>query len=105
MSGSQPSERSLGTVRPREHHDPRRRVTLVTAPACHLCEDAYTLLTERAEQGLLQLTVVEMQSPQGESLIARHRPPLFPMVLLDDRLLSCGRLSRGKLDRVLESPV
>ncbi len=103
MSGSPLLTRNLRGVNFPKDHQPQRRVTLVTAPACHLCEDAHTVLTERAQQGLLRLNVVEMQSPRGQALISQHRPPLFPMVLLDDRLLSCGRLSRGKLDRALES--
>ncbi len=80
-----------------EHH-----VILVTAPSCHLCEDARSTLTERAQRGVLQLTVVEMESQQGQELISRHRPPLFPLVLLDDQIVCCGRLSRGRLDRALK---
>ena len=76
-------------------------VTLVTAEACHLCEDAHTELLNRATQGQLLLDQVDAESPQGQKLLHQHRPAMFPLVLLDGAFLSAGRLPRRKLDRAL----
>lgn len=76
-------------------------VTLVTAEACNLCEDAHTELLNRATQGQLLLDQVDAESPQGQKLLHQHRPAMFPLVLLDGAFLSAGRLPRRKLDRAL----
>ena len=76
-------------------------VTLVSAPACHLCLDAEQELLRRAAHGALTVQVVAADSPTGQTLVAAHRPPMFPLVLLDGVVLSAGRLSRGKLDKAL----
>ena len=51
-------------------------VTLVTAEACHLCEDAHTELLNRATQGQLLLDQVDAESPQGQKLLHQHRPAM-----------------------------
>ena len=79
-------------------------VTLLTTQACHLCEDAQRDLLNRATQGQLSLDQVDAESPQGEKLLAHHRPAMFPLVLLDGAFFSAGRLPRRKLDRALASP-
>ena len=101
MNSPQRAHDSLGDVEASPIGDPVAHVTLVTAPACHLCTDAHDALSQRADRGLLTLSVIEVDSPEGEALVSAHRPALFPMVLLNGRLLGCGRLSRGKLDRAL----
>lgn len=79
-------------------------VTLLTTEACHLCEDALSELRYRAAQGQLSLDQVDAESPQGQKLLARHRPAMFPLVLLDGAFFSAGRLPRRKLDRALAAP-
>ncbi len=73
----------------------------MSAPACHLCLDAELELVRRAAHGALTVQVVAADSPAGQTLVAAHRPPMFPLVLVDGVLLSAGRLSRGKLDKAL----
>lgn len=79
-------------------------VTLLAAEACHLCEDAHTELLDRVARGQVILDLVSLDSPQGQALVAHHRPALFPLVLIDGHLFSAGRLPRRKLDRLLAAP-
>ncbi len=74
-------------------------VTVVTSPACHLCEDALEELAQRADG--LTVTVVPADTSAGRDLVQRHRPVMFPLVLVDGAFLSSGRLPRRKLDKVL----
>ncbi len=90
---------------PRGGADPiLRSVSLVSTQACHLCEDAHSELLSRATRGQLSLDQVDAESPLGQELLARHRPAMFPLVLLDGQFFSAGRLPRRKLDRALASP-
>lgn len=74
-------------------------VTVVTAEHCLLCEDALAELGRRQDE--VSLAVVPMDTPTGRELVARHRPVMFPLVLVDGAFLSSGRLPRRKLDKVL----
>ncbi|AXG15456.1 glutaredoxin [Intrasporangium calvum] len=74
-------------------------VTIVTSAACHLCEDAVTELAGRRHE--LTLTVIAADTPDGLELVQRHRPVMFPLVLIDGAFLSSGRLPRRKLDKTL----
>ncbi|MEN0070391.1 MAG: glutaredoxin [Propionicimonas sp.] len=76
-------------------------VVLVTAAACHLCEDAEASLTPLAAQGAIELDTVAADSPAGATLVGRHRPALFPLVVVGGEFFSSGRLPRGKLARAL----
>lgn len=80
--------------------DRRRQVVVVTSPACHLCEDAVTVL-EQLDPDQLVLTVVQAVSPDGRRLVERHRPAMFPLVIVDDDFFSAGRVPRRKLDKLL----
>lgn len=77
-------------------------VTLVTAPACHFCEDAQERLGQLEARGLMRLTLVPSESPEGQELIRRHRPGMFPLTLLEGRYFHDGRLPRGKLARLVQ---
>jgi glutaredoxin len=76
-------------------------VTLLVTTGCHYCEDAGDELAVRAERGDLELRVVRVDSEQGVALQAAHRPSMFPLVLLDGKPFSVGRLPRRKLDSAL----
>ena len=84
--------------------DDPARITLVTAPGCHFCADADAAITELTEAGYpLTLETVEANSARGLDLIALHRPAMNPLVLVDDRYFSAGRLPRRKLKALLET--
>jgi hypothetical protein len=66
-----------------------------------LCEDAQEALRGLVSQARIRLVTVPADSPGGIDLVARHRPIMFPLVLLDGAFFSAGRLPRRKLERRL----
>ncbi len=78
-------------------------VTLVTSPACHFCDDAHRALGDLATTYALDITAVAIDSPEGQTLTATHRPPMSPLVLVDGVYFSAGRLPRRKLTKLLET--
>ena len=77
-------------------------VTLVEAPACHLCGEAKSTLAVLAHRYPMTIQVLSIGSVDGGALMARHRAPMSPLVLLDGQYFSSGRLPRRKLERRLE---
>jgi hypothetical protein len=80
----------------------RTVITVVHSPACHFCEDAQQALTDLATRYPLIVELVEAAHPRGRVLVAQHRAPMFPLVLIDDALFSFGRLPRNKLIKLLD---
>lgn len=76
-------------------------VTVVTAPACHFCEDAEQALAELAQVWPLDVRVVDAGSADGQSLVSAYRAGMFPLVLVNGTFFSAGRLPRRKLARLL----
>ena len=77
------------------------RVTVVTAPACHFCDDAQAALADLAHAHPLTLRLVAADSSDGQALPRAHRAGMFPLVLVDGVFFSAGRLPRRKLTRLL----
>lgn len=77
------------------------RVTLVQSEGCHLCEDARGVLDTLASDGHIRLQVVDARSADGLALVTRHRPTMFPLLLVGDEPFSHGRLPRRKLAKRL----
>jgi len=80
---------------------PHVRITVVETSPCDLCEDADAVLAELAKDHPISVEVVDAQSEVGRDLVARHRPPQAPLVLVDGEYFSAGRLPRRKLERTL----
>ena len=98
MNTSQLAQADAGT-----HATALPTVTVLVTTGCHYCEDARGELSTRAERGELELVVVPIESERGQALQATHRPGMFPLVLLQGKPFSIGRLPRRKLDRALAS--
>ncbi len=77
------------------------RVTMVTAPACHFCDDARAAVTELARVYPLQVRLVAAESTDGQALLHACGAGMFPLVLVDGAFFSAGRLPRRKLARLL----
>lgn len=78
-------------------------VTLVHSPACHFCDEAQEVLAELGGDFAFELSVVPLESAVGATLVAVHRPAMYPLVLVDGAFFSSGRLPRKKLTRFLEA--
>ena len=76
-------------------------VTVVEAPACHLCEDAKSALALLAQSFPMTVHVVSIGEEAGRALMQEHRAPMSPLVLLDGEYFSSGRLPRRKLEKRL----
>lgn len=81
------------------------RVTVVHAPACHFCDDAFAALAALAPHYPLDVRRVDAAGEFGRHLLEVHRAPMFPLVLVDDHFFSFGRLPRRKLVKLLEARV
>jgi hypothetical protein len=77
------------------------QVTVVTAPACHLCQDAQAALAKLGQVYPLAVRLVTAESSEGQALLHAHRAGMFPLVLVDGEFFSAGRLPRRKLTRLL----
>ncbi len=80
----------------------RLRVTVLSAPACELCEHAKAVLARVGEDYDLDVEECSTQTEQGRRLMLEHRVAFPPGVLLDGKPFSYGRLSERKLRRELE---
>ena len=78
------------------------QVTLVHSPACHFCDDAENALYDLGKDYAIDVSVVYIDSPVGAELVARHRPAMNPLVLVDGAFFSSGRLPRKKLVKLLD---
>lgn len=78
-------------------------VIVVRTAACHYCADARAALEEIGRRYPLRVDEVDADSPEGLALLVRHRPSMFPLVLVDGRFFSVGRLPRGKLRNLLDA--
>lgn len=76
-------------------------VTVVHSEACHFCDDARGALAEFSERYPIRVRYLSATEPEGRDLVTRFRAPMFPLVLVDGRYFSTGRLPRGKLRRLL----
>jgi hypothetical protein len=79
----------------------RLQVMVVTAAACHFCEDAQAALAELAALYPLTVRLVTADSSDGQALLYAHGAGMFPLVLVDGAFFSAGRLPRRKLARLL----
>ena len=76
-------------------------VTLLTQPACSLCDQAKTVLTALQREGLVTVREVDLTGTAGRDLAVRHGVLFAPGVLVDGQPFSYGRLSEKKLRRHL----
>lgn len=79
------------------------QVTLVHSPACHFCDDAENALHDLSKDYAIEVSVVSIDSLIGPELVARHRPAMNPLVLVDGAFFSSGRLPRKKLVKLLDA--
>lgn len=76
-------------------------LTLVTAPGCHLCERGRLLARMLADEHRMEYAEVDWFSPEGERLVRAGAPAFPPALFLGSELLQYGRLSEGRLRRLL----
>lgn len=83
---------------------PAVEVTLLTQRDCRFCELAVEILARVGQDHPLSVYRVDLDSPVGCELAARHGVLFAPGVLLDGQMFSYGRLSERRLRRRLARP-
>jgi glutaredoxin len=78
-------------------------VTLVESRGCHFCADAEDALADASRDFDVRIHRVDTRSPEGLAMIQEFGAAMSPLVLLDGAFVSAGRLSRGKLRKLLEA--
>lgn len=79
----------------------RIQVQLVTAPGCHFCDEAQQTLHVLEGRFPLTIELVPLMSETGRDLVARHRVPFPPILLIEGAFFGFGRLSRRRLEQQL----
>jgi glutaredoxin len=78
---------------------PDVRLTLLSKPGCHLCDDARQVVLEVAgERGL---AVEERNILDDEALLAQYAEEI-PVLLIDDRVHTIWRVDPARLRRALD---
>ncbi|NOY57185.1 MAG: thioredoxin family protein [Actinobacteria bacterium] len=83
----------------------RHSVTLVTSPGCHYCSHAREVLERVGADVPLDVSEIDLASPDGAAAQRRWRAPYPPLLLIDGELFGYGRISERKLRKVLASRV
>ncbi|WP_121258982.1 glutaredoxin [Nocardioides ferulae] len=79
------------------------QITVVESEACHFCADAHEALAALAVRYPMSVESVDVRDEAGRALMALHRAPMSPLVLVDGTYFSSGRLPRRKLEKLLSA--
>ena len=74
------------------------RITLVTAPGCHYCEEAQRMLESLSNRFAIAIDLVPLASSTGRDLVVEYRVPFPPLLLIDGSFFGHGRISQRKLE-------
>jgi len=91
-----------GRPEPRGTDGPVIEMALLTASGCRFCEHAKDILNRLADDYPLRWHEADITSPTGASIVAEYRVPYPPVLLIDGRFHTYGRVSEKKLRRDLE---
>ena len=78
-----------------------REVVLLTKDDCDLCEQAKKTLERLSDEFELHVRHVALDSSEGVELALEAGAPFPPVVFVDGRAFSYGRLSERKLRKTL----
>jgi glutaredoxin len=78
------------------------RITVLSKPDCHFCEDAKATLARLAPELGFEVDVVDLGGQQGQQLAISSGMLFPPGILIDGMPFSSGRLSERRLRRALE---
>ncbi|MEO2105391.1 MAG: glutaredoxin family protein [Actinomycetota bacterium] len=81
------------------------QVVLLTQADCDLCDRAKSVLDACAQDFPLEVSTVDLNSPEGQEMGRRGGIMFPPGVFLDDEPFGYGRLSERKLRKELRRRV
>lgn len=76
------------------------RLTLLSKPGCHLCDDARDAVAEVIAETGVEASVEELDILQDEALNSRYWDEI-PVVLIEDRVHTIWRVDRARLATAL----
>ena len=77
-------------------------VVLLTKEDCHFCEQAKHVLARLRGEYDLRVREVTLESEEGRTLALESAAPFPPVVFLNGKTFSYGRLSERKLRKALQ---
>jgi hypothetical protein len=77
------------------------RLTLVTTPDCHLCEQARQVITRLGRDRKVVLKELAWDSPIAQASVRRDGIPFAPALYIEDTFCAYGRISEGAVRRWL----
>jgi glutaredoxin len=77
------------------------RITVITKPDCHYCDDAKHLLQRLAPELGLEVEEIDLVTPAGQALAVASGMVFPPAILINGAPFSYGRLSERRLRREL----
>ncbi|MDO7880858.1 glutaredoxin family protein [Antiquaquibacter soli] len=80
---------------------PPVRVTLLSKPGCHLCDDARDAVAGVLAETGVEASVEELNILEDEALNARYWDEI-PVVLIDDRVHTIWRVDPARLATALQ---
>ena len=81
---------------------PTMRLTILSRPGCHLCEEMKAVVARVARRGQVRLEVQEIDISTDADLEKRYRTEI-PVLMIDNRKVAKHRLTEAELVRKLES--
>lgn len=76
-------------------------ITIVVSEACHWCEEAHRALEEFAQTYPVTIESIDARDEAGQRLLHAHAASMYPLVLVDGRYFSHGRMPRRRLGSLL----
>jgi glutaredoxin len=77
------------------------KITLLTAPDCHLCDQAKSVLERVSRDTELSIETISMETDLGRQLMIDQQLAFPPGLLIEGEAFSFGRLSERRLRRHL----
>ena len=78
-----------------------REATLLTRGDCNLCEQAKSVLARVGETHELNVREISLETEEGKQLGLEAGAPFPPVLFLDGKPFSYGRLSERRLRKAL----
>lgn len=79
------------------------KLQLLTTPGCSHCAQAKVILKKvKKDYPKLKVEEVDMATPEGQELIAKHQIMTSPGIVINGKLFSTGGLDEKKLRKKLE---
>lgn len=82
----------------------KHNIKFLTMVGCHNCAEAKKIFDEVIpDYPNVEVVEIDITSPEGQELVAKHAVLASPGIIIDDELFSTGGVNRDKLVEKLQS--